>query len=332
MLENQKLVPLTGSFINMLIPDTGITNNGLKDWEKDFQFLKAIGMDHLFVIRTEFEQGGQKLSAEDPRSTTWKEDACLLDMVFRLADKYGMTLYLGGPVSITNLHMGDWKKEIDDTKRYYDRTIAKYADHPCFKGLYVSLEALPWHFNFFDICAEVLDYMKKNYPEKKTFMSPSLIAVTGNMSQRYTPDQWVDIYGRYFYEKIAGKLDYCAPQDTLSIPACELGVIQDNGLTEWYSKVNKLFTGCGIEHWTNIETFQRPFPGHGEPSGVYRQIDYRSLYMKLQTASPFVKKVITYDYFSCISPNSEWGSSRRLLARYLEMIGRDPVIIDEIFG
>ena len=332
MLQNQNLLPITGSFINMLIPDTGITNNGLKDWEKDFQFMKAIGMDHLFVIRTEFEQGGQKLSAEDPRSTTWKEDACLLDMVFRLADKYGMTLYLGGPVSITNLHMGDWKKEIDDTKRYYDRTIAKYADHPCFKGLYVSLEALPWHFNFFDICAEVLDYMKKNYPEKKTFMSPSLIAVTGNMSQRYTPDQWVDIYGRYFYEKIAGKLDYCAPQDTLSIPACELGVIQDNGLTEWYSKVNKLFTACGIEHWTNIETFQRPFPGHGEPSGVYRQIDYRSLYMKLQTASPFVKKVITYDYFSCISPNSEWGSSRRLLARYLEMIGRDPVIIDEIFG
>ncbi|MBR2439652.1 MAG: DUF4434 domain-containing protein [Lentisphaeria bacterium] len=332
MLQNQNLLPITGTFVNMLIPDTGITNNGLKDWEKDFQFMKAIGMDHLFVIRTEFEQGGQKLSAEDPRSTTWKEDACLLDMVFRLADKYGMTLYLGGPVSITNLHMGDWKKEIDDTKRYYDRTIAKYADHPCFKGLYVSLEALPWHFNFFDICAEVLDYMKKNYPEKKTFMSPSLIAVTGNMSQRYTPDQWVDIYGRYFYEKIAGKLNYCAPQDTLSIPACELGVIQDNGLTEWYSKVNKLFTACGIEHWTNIETFQRPFPGHGEPSGVYRQIDYRSLYMKLQTASPFVKKVITYDYFSCISPNSEWGSSRRLLARYLEMIGRDPVIIDEIFG
>jgi hypothetical protein len=54
--------------------------------------------------------------------------------------------------------------------------------------------------------------------------------------------------------------------------------------------------------------------------------------MKLSQASPFVKKIITYDYFSCISPNSEWGASRRLLARYLEMIGRDPAIIDEIFG
>ncbi len=325
-------MPITGTFINMLIPDTGITNNGLEDWEKDFQFLKAIGMDHLFVIRTEFELGGQKMSAEDPRSTTWEEDDCLLDMTFRLADKYGMDLYLGGPVSITNLHLGDWKKEVDDTKRYYDRTVAKYADHPCFKGLYLSLEALPWHFNFLDICTEVLDYMKKNFPEKKTFMSPSFYGVTGNMSSHYTPDQWMDIYGRYFYEKIAGKLDYCAPQDTIAIPACELGEILDNGLTEWYLKAQDLFSRCGVELWTNIETFQRPFPGHGEPSGVYRQIDYRTLYMKLSQASSLVKKIITYDYFSCMSPNSEWGSSRRLLSRYLEMIGKDPAIIKTIFG
>ena len=54
--------------------------------------------------------------------------------------------------------------------------------------------------------------------------------------------------------------------------------------------------------------------------------------MKLAEATPYVKKIITYDYFSCISPNSEWGSSRRLLARYLEMIGKDPAMIDEFFG
>ena len=332
MLEKQNIMPITGTFVNMLIPDTGITNNGLKEWEKDFQFLKAVGMDHLFVIRTEFEQGGQKLSAEDPRSTTWKDDACLLDMVFRLADKYGMTLYLGGPVSITNLHLGDWKKEIDDTKRYYDRTIAKYADHPCFKGLYVSLEALPWHFNFFDICSEVLDYMKKNYPEKSTFMSPSFGGPTGNLSQQYSIDQWMDIYGRYFYERVAGLLDYCAPQDTIAAPACHYGKIQDNGLKEWYVKVGELFDKCGIELWSNIETFQRPFPGHGEPPNVFRQGDYRSLYMKLSEASLLVKRIITYEYFSWMSPNTEWGSARRLLSRYLEMIGKDPALIDEIYS
>lgn len=332
MLKNIELKPITGTFVNMLISDTGIMNSGLREWEQDFQMMKILGIDHIFVIRTECEQGGYHLSAEDPRSTTWPEDENLLDMVFRLADKYGMTLFLGGPQCITNLHLGDWMAEVDENKRYYDRTVAKYSGHPCFKGLYVTLEALPWHFNFLDICTEVLKYMRANYPHMKTFMSPSFGGPIGNMSTHYTVDQWVDIYGRYFYERVAGMLDYCAPQDKIAIPACYYGECQDNHLAEWYTKVGKLFDKCGIELWSNIETFQRPFPGHGEPKGVFRQGDYRTLYMKLQEASPLVKKIITYEFFSCMSPNTEWGSSRRLLARYMEMIGKDPALIDQVYG
>ena len=200
MLKNVELKPITGTFINMLVPDTGITNNGLKEWEQDFQMMKYLGMDQLFIIRTEFEQGGVHLSAEDPRSTTWEEDDNLLDMAFRLGEKYDMSVYLGGPVSITNLHKGDWLKEIDDNKRYYDRTVPKYQHYKCFKGLYASLEALPWHFNFLDIASEVLKYMKRTFPEKKTFISPIINGVLGDYSSHYTPDQWVDIYRRYFYD------------------------------------------------------------------------------------------------------------------------------------
>ena len=169
MLKNVEIKPITGTFVNMLISDTGIINAGLKEWEQDFRMMKAIGMDQLFIVRTEVEQNGVRLSAEDPRSTTWPEDENLLDMVFRLGDKYDMTVFLGGPENITNLHLGDWMKEVDDNKRYYDRTVAKYAHHKCFKGLYVTLEALPWHFNFLDICTEVLQYMRKNFPHMKTF-------------------------------------------------------------------------------------------------------------------------------------------------------------------
>jgi len=332
MLKNIPIKPITGTFVNMLISDTGIVNAGLKEWENDFKMMKAIGMDHLFVIRTEWEQNGKHLSAEDPRSTTWEEDECLLDMVFRLADKYEMTLFLGGPVSISNLHNGDWKKEIDNNKRFYDRAMKKYAHHPCLKGLYVSLEALPWHFNFLDIYHGVLKYMRSTFPEMKTFMSPSFTGVMGDMQRTYTPEEWCDIYGRYFFEPAAGLLDYCAPQDTIAIPECEMGRIGSNGLQEWYIEAGKLFKKCGIELWSNVETFQRPFPGHGEARGVFRQSDYRTLYMKLAEASPLVERIITYEYFSCMSPNTEWGSSRRLLSRYLEIIGKDPAIIDEIFG
>lgn len=332
MIENVKLTPISGTFINMIVPDTGITNAGLVEWEQDFQMLKYLGFDKIFIIRTEFEQNGKHLSAEDPRSTTWQEDRCLLDMAFRLSDKYDMNLFLGGPVSITNLHIGDWQKEVDETKRYYERTVAKYAHHKCFKGIYVSLEALPWHFNFFDICTEVLKFVRANYPDKKTFMSPSFYGVKGDFAGRYTPKEWCDIYGRYFYEKVAGLLDYCAPQDTVAGPYCKLGEIEDNGLAEWYSETGKLFEQCNIELWSNVETFQRGFAGHGEGKEFLRQSDYRTLYMKLAEASPYVKNIITYDYFTCISPNTEWGSSRRLLARYMEMIGKDPAVIQEIYG
>ena len=59
--------------------------------------------------------------------------------------------------------------------------------------------------------------------------------------------------------------------------------------------------------------------------------DYRSLYMKLSEASPLVSRLITYDFFTCMSPNTEWGSSGRLLARYMEMIGKNPELINEIY-
>lgn len=331
MLKDVKLTPITGSFVNMLICDTGITNNGLKEWEQDFKMMKVLGMDSLFVIRTEVERSGEYISAEDPRSTTWAEDDCLLDMIFRLADKYGMSLYLGGPLGHTNLYLGDWKKEIDDTKRYYDRVVPKYIHHPCFKGLYTTLEALPWHFNFTEICRQVLLYFRENYPQMKTMLSPIMMGPTGYQNDLYSPEKWVDIFGRYLFEDIQGLLDYCAPQDAFAAPACRNGEIMSNGLEQWYSKMKELFDRCNIEFWSNVETFQRPFGCHGESQGVLRQVDYRSLYAKLQEAAPYVSKIITYDYFTCMSPNTEWGSARRLLARYMEMLGKDTKIIDEIY-
>jgi hypothetical protein len=131
---------------------------------------------------------------------------------------------------------------------------------------------------------------------------------------------------------VAGLLDYCAPQDTLAGPFCKLGEIESNGLNARYPEVKKLFDRNNIELWSNVETFQRAFAGHGEGKGFYRQSDYRTLYMKLAEATPFVKNIVTYDFFTCMSPNTEWGSARRLLARYLEILGKDPAIIDEIFG
>lgn len=329
MLQDIQLKPITGTFISPLLGDTGINNWGLREWEQDFRLMKVVGIDTVIVIRCEMERGGHYWSALDPRSTTWPEDPNILSMFFRLADEYGMNLFLGGPVGITNLHVGDWRKELEDTKRFYEKMFTLFGHHKCFTGLYNALEALPWHFNFFDILLGVAKFFREIGPDKKTLISPSFYGPHGDMTTHYTPEQWIDIYGRYFFEPAAGLIDYCAPQDKFAVPDCRLGEIHESDICEWYRETLKLFERCGIELWANIETFQRPYVVP-ENAGFFRQSDYRTLYMKLQAAAPYAAKLITFEFDSCMSPKAEWGSSRRLLERYLEMIGRDPTVVGEI--
>ena len=49
MLKNIPIKPITGTFVNMLISDTGIVNAGLKEWEQDFRMMKEIGIFSIAV-------------------------------------------------------------------------------------------------------------------------------------------------------------------------------------------------------------------------------------------------------------------------------------------
>ena len=51
--------------------------------------------------------------------------------------------------------------------------------------------------------------------------------------------------------------------------------------------------------------------------------EYRTLISKIAAASPYVEKLITFEFSTCMSPNAEWGSSARLLERYVEALGID---------
>lgn len=323
MINNLKLTPITGTFVSPMLGDTGINNYGLEEWETDFKLMRAIGIDTVIVISCETERGGQRFSAMDPRSTTWPEDPDLLSMFFRLSEKYGMKLYLGGTLGITNLHLGEWRKEVHENEIFYGKMLSRFGHYSCFQGLYVSLEALPWHFNFFDVMIGVIEAMRRLAPEKKTLISPSFFPLTGNMGSRYSLEEFKRVWGSGFFEKVAGKLDYCAPQDTFSAPECCYGKPVISNLEAWYAGTRTMLEDNGVRLWANIETFQRPYAFTANFSEYYRQIDYRSLYMKLQAASPYAEKLITFEFTSCISPNSEWGSSARLFDRYLEMTGLD---------
>jgi hypothetical protein len=329
MLSQSNYKPITGTFVSCLPGDTGINNWGLPEWEYEFKLYKALGIDTVIIIRCEGEAGGKFTSGLDPRSTTWAEDPNLIAMFFRLCEKYDLKLYLGGTQSLDNLYKGYWKKEVENNRVFYDRMLEMFGDYKCFHGLYYSVEALPWHFNFCDIAIGTAEAAQKLAPEKKKLFSPTLYGLTGYMNGHYSLDDFEKIYGEMLLG-MAGNLDYCAWQDKYFLPECHLGTMIDSDLENWYRSAKKITEAAGVEFWANVETFQR---GSTMPEKrEYRQIDYRCLAAKLQAAAKFTDKLITFEFSTCMSPNAEWGSSGLLLQRYIEMLGLDSNNIQELLN
>jgi hypothetical protein len=323
MLTPSQYKPITGTFVSCVAGDTGINNWGLAEWEYEFRLYKAIGIDTVIIIRCEVESDGLYQSGFDPRSTSWPEDPDLVSMFFRLSEEHGMKLYLGGTESLDNLYKGYWKQEIENNRIFYERALDKFGDYKCFHGLYYTVEALPWHFNFCDIVIGTAEAAHKLAPGMKKLFSPTLYGLTGYPNRHYTLDDFKKIYGQLL-QTISGKLDYCAWQDKYFLPNCRMGQVLETSLDDWYRAAKQITEAAGAEFWSNIETFQRSTTTAEHRD--FRQIDYRSLAFKLQTAARYAAKNITYEFSTCLSPNAEWGSSARLLARYLEMAGLDPEI------
>jgi hypothetical protein len=324
MLSPSNYIPITGTFVTSMLGDTGINNWGLREWEYEFQLYKAIGIDTIIILNCEQEENGVHVSGLDPRSTTWPEDQNLIAMFFRLSEKYDMKLYPGGTQSLNNLYLGHWRQEVEDNKIFYEKLLEMFGDYKCFEGLYYSIEALPWHFNFFNVAIGTAEVAHELAPEKKKLFSPTLYGITGYTNASYELEDFEKLYSEML-QGMAGKLDYCAWQDKYYTPNCKMGEIQESSLDGWHTVAKKITEAAGAEYWVNIESFQRTTITK-RPTQNYRQIDYRSLAAKLQAAARYAKKNITFSFSTCMSPNAEWGSSGLLLERYLEMVGMDPDI------
>ena len=327
MLPISDYMQITGTFVSCLLGDTGINNWGLNEWNYEFRLYKALGIDTIVIINCEVKLGGVWRSGLDPRSVTWPEDQSLLDMFFRLSEKYEMKVYLGGSNNLDNLYKGYWRQDIEDNRIFYERMLEKFGDYECFYGLYYTIEALPWHFNFCDIAIGIAEVAHNLAPNMKKLFSPTLFGITGaGNNEHYSLADFEKLYGDML-QGMKGHLDYCAWQDKYYLPNCRMGNIEKSELDTWHQVAKQITERIGAEYWVNVETFQRSTTTTGA-HGDYRQIDYRSLAAKLQSAKHFAKKIITYEFSTCMSPNAEWGSSERLLKRYLEMMGMDIDLAD----
>ncbi len=91
--ESRLIVPkanglkITGTFLDEISHDIPHQNWGEKEWDLDFQYMKAIGIDTVIVIRSGYRKFITYPSPYLLTKGCYKPSDDLIDMYLRLADK-----------------------------------------------------------------------------------------------------------------------------------------------------------------------------------------------------------------------------------------------------
>ena len=97
-------LPITGTFLDEISHDIPHQNWGEKEWDKDFAFMKAVGIDTVIMIRS-----GYRRFITYPSEYLIKKRSCyipsidLVDLFLRLADKHKMKFYFGLYLSLIHI-------------------------------------------------------------------------------------------------------------------------------------------------------------------------------------------------------------------------------------
>lgn len=307
---------ITGTFLDEISHDIPHQNWGLKEWDRDFQYMKAIGIDTVIDIRC-----GYRKFITYPSEYLMKKHGCympsvdLIEMFCSLADKYDMKFYFGLYDSGHYWDTGDMSWEIDDNKYVIDEAWKRYGHHKSFYGWYISTEisrgtkwAVPAFHEMGKHCKEV------SGKDKPVFISPwidgkkavdaasSDITKKNGVSVQQHEKEWNEIF-----DGIHDVVNCCAFQD---------GHIDYDELDAFFSVNKKLADRYGMQCWTNAETFDRDMPIKFLP------IKFDKLRMKLEAAKRCnYDKAITFEFSHFMSPQSAYLQAGHLYDRYKEYFG-----------
>lgn len=303
---------ITGTFIDEISHDIPHQNWGPKEWEMDFQYMKAAGIDTVILIRS-----GYRRFITYPSAFLIKEYGCfnppidLIDLYLRLAEKYEMQFYFGLYDSGIYWDTGNIIAELDANKFVIEEVWKKYGHRSAFKGWYISTEISRKTKGAIEAFSSMGLMCKQISNQLPVFISPwidgkkAVLAATENLSK--TDAVSVAEHEKEWDEIFAGihqSIDAVAFQD---------GHIDYVELDQFFS-VNKLLADkYGLQCWTNAESFDRDMPIKFFP------IKFEKLQLKLAAATRAgYDKAITFEFSHFMSPQSAYIQAHHLYNRYLE--------------
>lgn len=311
LVKNQGL-PITGTFLDEISHDIPHQNWGEDEWNRDFELMKAIGIDTVIMIRSGYRKFITYPSKHLLGKGCYMPSVDLLDMYLRLADRHGMKFYFGLYDSGHYWDTGDMSVETEDNKYVIDEVWEQYGSrHPSFGGWYISGEisrATKGAIDAFHAMGKQCKDVSGGLP---TFISPwidgkkAVAAASGQLSKeegvsvRQHEKEWNEIF-----DGIHDVIDACAFQD---------GHIDYDELDAFFETNKRLADRYGIECWTNAESFDRDMPIKFFP------IKFDKLRLKLEAAKRAgYQKAITFEFSHFMSPQSAYRQAAHLYDRYKE--------------
>lgn len=303
---------ISGTFLDEISHDIPHQNWGEKEWDQDFAYMKAIGIDTVIMIRSGYRKFITYNSPYLLKKGCYKPSVDLLDMYLRLADKHGLKFYFGLYDSGHYWDTGDLRHEIEDNKYVIDEVWKLYGEkYKSFAGWYLSGEISRKTKGAIESFRTMGQQCKDVSNGLPTFISPwidgkkAVMAASGQLTKKDAVSvqehekEWGEIF-----DGIKGTVDACAFQD---------GHIDYDELDAFFEINKKLADKYNMQCWTNAESFDRDMPIKFFP------IKFDKLRMKLEAAKRAgYDKAITFEFSHFMSPQSAYLQAGHLYDRYKE--------------
>jgi len=294
---------ITGTFLDEITHDIPSQNWGERQWRREFELYRKIGIDTVVIIRAGYQNKCIFPSRTLPGLMPVYDD--LAELFFSLADELGIKVFFGTYDSGFHWMRGAWWEEVDLNRDFIDEVGERYGHHASFAGWYLCHETSRNSANIIELfnhiglhCKAVKDVpvLISPFPQgAKQFSGGEVMSLDESM-----------IHWSRIFRDTGGAFDICAFQD---------GQIHYQELPRFHEGIADLGKQYGVTIWSNVETFDRDMPIKFPPA------DWRYLRFKMEAAAKVAEKIITFEFPHFMSPNSVWPAAHNLFERYSEFAG-----------
>ncbi|MEO0946583.1 MAG: DUF4434 domain-containing protein [Cyanobacteria bacterium J06641_5] len=297
---------IAGTFLDEITHDIPAQNWGAAEWARDFDAMRAVGIDTVILIRAGYRQratfDSEVLRSRIPGLLPAYVD--LVDLFLQEAERCGMDFFFGTYDSGQYWHEGHYQEESDLNKAFCDEVMARYGDRAAFAGWYISHEIDTYNEGMMGVYENLAAHLRSLKP-LPILISPYIKGVKQFGGEAISLErharEWEQVFAR-----LEGFVDIVAFQDG-NVPLADL--------PDYLRANRELADRYGLRSWSNVESFDRDMPIKFPP------IDFHKFRYKIEQAQQAgLEKLITFEFSHFMSPHSIYPAAHRLYDRYREWL------------